>query len=119
MTAEPTDTRQEQQRARKTDPIATLLFVAFGGALMYLLVASSVGIYPWFTVLDQIYFVPTWDAAITFLAIVTIMFVTLVGGLVRMRYSFILVGIVVVIAVFVVAFFVMLFVTGFGTPLPP
>lgn len=119
MTSDSLSAHQTQEPARKTDPIATLLFLAFAAALMYLLVASTLGIYPWFAVFDQVYFVPTWEAAITFLAIATIMFVTLIGGLVRMRYSIILVGIVVVIAVFVLAFFAMLFVAGFGAPLPP
>jgi dolichyl-phosphate-mannose--protein O-mannosyl transferase len=119
MTSEAPDAQQQEKPAHKTDPIATLLFLTFAGALMYLLVGSSVGLYPWFLVLDQVYFVPTWEAAITFLAIAIIMFVTLIGGLVKMRYSIILVGVVVVIAVFVLAFFVMLFVAGFSTPLPP
>jgi hypothetical protein len=86
---------------------------------MYLLVASTLGLYPWFAVMDQIYFVPTWEAAITFLAIATIMFVALIGGLVRMRYSIILVGIVVLVAVFMLTFFAMLFIAGFSAPLPP
>ena len=119
MTTDSPSVHEQEKPAHKTDPIATLLFVVFAAAAMYLLVASALGIYPWFAILEQIYFVPTWEAAITFLAIATIMFVTLIGGLVRMRYSIILVGIVVVIAVFVLAFFVMLFVAGFGTPLPP
>jgi len=119
MTIDSPDVDEQEKPAHKPDRIATLLFVVFAAAAMYLLVASTLGVYPWFAVLEQIYFVPTWEAAITFLAIAVIMFVSLIGGLVRMRYSIILVGIVVVIAVFVVAFFAMLFVAGFGTPLPP
>lgn len=119
MTTDSPDVRDQEKPAHKTDPIATLLFLVFAAVLMYLLVASTLGAYPWFAVLEQIYFVPTWEAAITFLAITTIMFVSLIGGLVRMRYSIILVGVVVVVAVFVLTFFVMLFVVGFGTPLPP
>jgi hypothetical protein len=47
------------------------------------------------------------------------MFVTLIGGLVKMRYSIILVGLVALIAIFTLTFFVMLFIAGFGTPLSP
>jgi hypothetical protein len=119
MASDSPNVHDQEKPAHKTDPIATLLFLVFAAALMYLLVASTLGVYPWFAVFEQIYFVPTWEAAITFLAIAAIMFVSLIGGLVRMRYSIILVGVVVVIAVFVLAFFVMLFVAGFGAPLPP
>jgi hypothetical protein len=119
MTSNSRDVHDQEQPGRKTDPIATLLLLAFAASLMYLLIASTLGIYPWFAVMDQIYFVPTWEAAITFLAIATIMFVTLIGGLVKMRYSIILVGLVALIAIFTLTFFVMLFIAGFGTPLSP
>jgi hypothetical protein len=112
-------TVEENNSDTPTDPIATILFLAFSLCFAYLLISSTVGIYPWMILLDQIYFIPTWEAAITFLAIVTMMFATLIGGLVRMRYSIIIVAIVLLIAVFLLTFYAMLFFGGLSTPITP
>ncbi|MFX1562257.1 MAG: hypothetical protein ACFFDP_03000 [Promethearchaeota archaeon] len=106
------DQPEEENQDEPTDPIATLLFLAFSLCFGYLFIGSTVGIYPWMILLDQIYFIPTWEAAITFLCIITVMFVTLIGGLVRMKYSIIVVGIVLIIAVFLITFYAMLLFGG-------
>jgi hypothetical protein len=114
------DKQEEEIRPTElADPTATILFVVFIGIMGYLFTASTVGLYPWFSILGSVYFIPTWDAIITFLTLLTIMFLSLIGGLVRMRYSIFLVGIVTVVAVFLITFFTLLLVGGFMTPLPP
>ena len=99
---------EEVQPKEAQDPITALLFLTFIGSFAYLLIGSSVGVYPWIIIVDQILFIPTWEAVITFLAIFIIMFVTLIAGLVRMRYSIIIVGIVTLTAVFLFTFYAML-----------
>ncbi|MFX0169073.1 MAG: hypothetical protein ACFE89_06875 [Candidatus Hodarchaeota archaeon] len=98
------------------DPLATILFIIFGGALGYLLLGRSYGFYPWTILIDVIIFIPTWDAVATFLAILVLMFVGLIGGLMRMRYSKLVIGVVTLVAVFVVTFYTMYMV---GTLLVP
>ncbi|MFX1474100.1 MAG: hypothetical protein ACFFCO_01315 [Promethearchaeota archaeon] len=119
MTAKTDKQDDKVQPTELTDPTATILFVVFVGILGYLLLASTVGLYPWFLVLGTIAFFPTWDAIITFLVLLVVMFLSLIGGLVRMRYSIILVGIVAVVAVFLITFYTLLLVSGFMTPIPP
>lgn len=109
----------KEQPIQPMDPIATILFVVFIGTMGYILTAMVVGLYPWFPLLDSVIFIPTWDAVITFLALLTIMFLSLIGGLVKMRYSIFLVGIVTVAAVFLITFYTMLLVGGLTAPLPP
>jgi hypothetical protein len=98
------------------DPLATILFVIFGAALAYLVLGRTYGFYPWLILIDVIIFLPTWDAVATFLAILILMFVSLIGGMMRMRYSKIIVGVVTLIAVFVVTFYAMYMI---GTMLAP
>jgi len=109
--------KHEDENEKPTDPITTILFLAFILCFGYLLISSTVGIYPWMIIFDQIYFIPTWEAAITFLLILTMMFVTLIGGLVRMRYSIIIVAIVLLTAVFLIVFYTMLIFGGLLTTL--
>lgn len=101
------------------DQLATILFVVFGGALGYLLIASGYGIYPFVVVEPVSSLLPTWDAVITFIALLLIMFLGLIGGLIRMRYSIVVVGVITVIAVFVVTFYAMLAISQLVVPLPP
>ncbi len=103
----------------KLDPIATLLFLVFICALGYLLIASSFGIYPWAILLEEIWFIPSWDAVFTFLGVLSLMFVSLIAGLIRMRYSKMLVGILALIAVFFITFYTMLLFAGMLVPVPP
>lgn len=98
------------------DPLATILFVVFGGALGYLALGRTYGFYPWFVLFDVVVFLPTWEAVATFLLILTLMFVSLIGGMMRMRYSKIVVGIITLIAVFVVTFYAMYMVGSLLTP---
>ncbi len=109
----------EEGEHEPLDKLATILFIVFGGALGYLLIASGYGIYPFVVVGPISSLLPSWDAVITFIAILIIMFTGLIGGLIRMRYSIILVGIVTLIAVFVVTFYTMLAVSQLIIPLPP
>ncbi len=117
MTAKTDKQDTEEPLAHITDPIATILFVIFVGSLGYLLTASMVGLYPWMPVMNAVWFIPTWDAAITVLSLLTIMFLSLIGGLVKMRYSIILVGIVLLVAVFIITFFTMFFFTFLSAPM--
>jgi hypothetical protein len=111
------DTEDEQQES--VDTLATILFIVFGGALGYLLIGSGYGLYPFVVVGSISSLLPSWDAVITFIAILIIMFAGLIGGLIRMRYSIILVGAVTLIAVFVVTFYTMLAISQLILPLPP
>ena len=109
----------EEEPGEPLDQLATILFLVFGGALGYLLIAYSYGLYP-FVFVDPIHsLLPTWDAVITFVAILIIMFTGLIGGLVRMRYSIFLVGAITLIAIFVVLFYAILAVSQLIGPLPP
>jgi hypothetical protein len=111
--------REEKEPQEPLDQLATILFIVFGGALGYLLIASGYGLYP-FVVIEPISsLLPTWDAVITFIALLIIMFLGLIGGLIRMRYSIIVVGVITVIAVFVVTFYAMLAISQLVVPLPP
>jgi len=113
-----TDTGEEEPR-EPLDQIATILFLVFGGALGYLLIGYSYGLYP-FVVIEPIQsLLPTWDAVITFVALLIIMFTGLIGGLIRMRYSIYLVGAVTLIAIFVILFYAMLALSQLIGPLPP
>ena len=109
----------ETDEQEPIDPLATVLFVVFGGALAYLVMGRTYGFYPWIIFFDIIVFLPTWEAVATFLAILILMFVSLIGGLMRMRYSKIVVGIITVIAVFVVTFYAMYMVGSLLTPVIP
>jgi hypothetical protein len=101
------------------DQLATILFLVFGGALGYLLIAYGYGIYP-FVVVEPIQsLLPTWDAVITFVALLIIMFAGLIGGLVRMRYSIYLVGTVTLFAIFVILFYALLAISQLIGPIPP
>ena len=75
-----------EPQEHELDPVASILFLVFIAALGYLVIANSFGIYPWIIVDNIIFFIPTWEAVITFISILIIMFVTLLGGLVRMRF---------------------------------
>lgn len=120
LTKDPDKPEEKDNLDEPTDPIASFLFLAFSLCFAYLLISSTVGIYPWMILLDQIYFIPTWEAVITFLALIIMMFVTLIGGLVRMRYSIIIVGIILLIAVFLITFYVFLLIGGLATTsIPP
>jgi hypothetical protein len=113
------DTKSEDEPREPLDQIATILFLVFGGALGYLLIAYSYGLYP-FVVIGSIQsLIPTWEAVITFVAILFIMFVSLIGGLIRMRYSIYLVAAVSLIAIFVILFYALLAVSQLIGPLPP
>ena len=101
------------------DPLATILFVVFGGALGYLVLGRTYGFYPWLIVFDVVVFLPTWEAVGTFLVILTLMFVSLIGGMMRMRYAKLIVGIVTLIAVFVVTFYAMYMVGSLLMPTIP
>jgi hypothetical protein len=118
MTAKTDKQDPKEATTPQTDPIATILFVIFIGTMGYLLTASMVGLYPWLPVLDTVYFIPTLEAVVTFLSILAIMFLSLIGGLVRMRYSIILVGIVILTAVFILTFYTMLLFAGLTAPMP-
>ena len=109
---------EKEDSLQPVDPIAVFLFLLFIGTGGYLLVASTVGLYPWMPILDTLYFIPTWEAVITFLSILTIMFLSLIGGLVKMRYSIFLVGFVLLIAVFLITFYTMLLFSGLTAPIP-
>lgn len=109
----------DEEKILTTDPIATLLFLAFVASLGYLIIGYSFGIYPWAILLDQIWFIRSWDAVLTFLAILALMFTTLIGGLVRIRYSKVIVGIVTLIAVFFITYYAMLLYAYLITPIPP
>ena len=103
---------------RESDPMATLFFVVFIGTFGYLLFASMVGLYPWMSIMDSVYFIPTLEAVITFLALLAIMLLSLIGGLVIMRYSIVLVGLVTLVAVFLLTFYIMLLFAGLTAPIP-
>ncbi|MHA2405635.1 MAG: hypothetical protein ACXADB_02640 [Candidatus Hermodarchaeia archaeon] len=112
------DTNNEDLR-EPVDQLATILFLVFGGALGYLLIAYGYGLYP-FVVVEPIQsLLPTWDAVITFVALLIIMFAGLIGGLVRMRYSIYLVGAVTLFAIFVILFYALLAISQLIGPLPP
>jgi hypothetical protein len=110
------DDSEEQE---PIDPLATILFVVFGGALAYLVLGRTYGFYPWIIFFDIIVFLPTWEAVATFLAILILMFVSLIGGLMRMRYSKIVVGVVTVIAVFAVTYYAMYLIGSLLIPTIP
>ena len=110
---------EEAEEQEPIDPLATILFVVFGGALAYLVLGRTYGFYPWIIFFDVIVFLPTWEAVATFIAILILMFVSLIGGLMRMRYSKIVVGVVTVLAVFVVTFYAMYMVGSLMTPVIP
>lgn len=111
--------QEEDEPQDPLDMLSTIMFLVFGGALGYILIASGYGLYP-FVVTETISsLLPTWDAVITFIALLIIMFAGLIGGLVRMRYSIWLVGIVTLTAVFVVTFYAMLASSQLIMPLPP
>jgi len=101
------------------DSLATILFVIFGGALAYLVLGRTYGFYPWLIFVDVIVFLPTWEAVATFLAILILMFVSLIGGMMRMRYSKIVVGVVTLLAVFIITFYAMYMVGSLLTPSIP
>ncbi len=108
----------EDEANEPLDPIATLLFIIFGGALAYLVIGRSYGFYPWIYLIDVIIFIPTWEAVFSFLAILVLMFVSLIGGLIRMRYSRLLVGMITLIAVFFITFYSMYMVGTMLSPVP-
>lgn len=110
---------KEEEPQEPFDQLATILFIVFGGALGYLLIASGYGLYPFIVVEPVTSLLPTWDAVITFIALLLIMFLGLIGGLIRMRYSIVVVGVITVIAVFVVTFYAMLAISQLVVPLPP
>ncbi|MFX1509069.1 MAG: hypothetical protein ACFFBR_02065 [Promethearchaeota archaeon] len=113
------ENESDEEPREPLDQLATILFLVFGGALGYLLIAYSYGLYP-FIVVDPIQsLLPTWDAVITFIALLIIMFAGLIGGLVRMRYSIYLVGAVTLIAIFVILFYALLAVSQLVGPLAP
>jgi hypothetical protein len=116
---EDSSTEDEEEHQEPIDQLATILFIIFGGALGYLLIASGYGLYPFIVVEPVSSLLPTWDAVITFIALLLIMFLGLIGGLVRMRYSIVVVGVITVIAVFVVTFYAMLAISQLVVPLPP
>ncbi len=116
---EDSTTDDEEESQEPIDQLATILFVVFGGALGYLLIASGYGLYPFIVVEPVTSLLPTWDAVITFIALLLIMFLGLIGGLIRMRYSIVVVGVIMVIAVFVVTFYAMLAISQLVVPLPP
>ena len=114
-----TEIVEEEEPREPLDQLATILFLVFGGALGYLLIAYSYGLFP-FVFVDPIHsLLPTWDAVITFIALLIIMFTGLIGGLVRMRYSICLVGAITLIAIFIVLFYAMLAISQLVGPLPP
>ncbi|MFW9830541.1 MAG: hypothetical protein ACFFD8_02025 [Candidatus Thorarchaeota archaeon] len=110
---------EEEEPREPMDVVGTILFLVFGGALAYLLIASGYGLYPFVVVEPISSLLPTWDAVITFIALLITMFVGLIGGLVRLRYSIWLVGAITLIAVFVVTFYAMLAISQLIMPLPP
>lgn len=109
----------EEESQEPLDQLATILFMVFGGALGYLLIASGYGLYPYVVIEPITSLLPTWDAVITFIALLIIMFLGLIGGLIRMRYSIVVVGVITVVAVFVVTFYAMLAISQLVVPLPP
>ncbi len=109
----------EEPPREPIDSIATVLFLVFGGALGYLLIGYSYGLYPFVVVGPIQSLLPTWDAVITFVALLIIMFAGLIGGLIRMRYSIYLVGVVTLIAIFVILLYALLAVSQLVGPLPP
>ncbi|MHA2315413.1 MAG: hypothetical protein ACXACF_09075 [Candidatus Hermodarchaeia archaeon] len=112
-------TSEEEEPQEPLDQLATILFMVFGGALGYLLIASGYGLYPYVVIEPITSLLPTWDAVITFIALLIIMFLGLIGGLIRMRYSIVVVGVITVVAVFVVTFYAMLAISQLVVPLPP
>ena len=113
------ETENEEEQHEPLDQLAVILFLVFGGALGYLLIGYSYGLYP-FVVAGSIQsLLPTWDAVITFIALLIILFGGLIGGLIRMRYSIFLVGGLTLVAIFVVLFYAMLAVSQLIGPLPP
>jgi len=112
------DARQTDQE-EPTDPLSLLLFLIFVSSLGYLVIGSSVGLYPWIPLLESIYFIPTVEAVITFLAIATIMFASLIGGLLRMKYNLFLVGGIALLAVFLLTFWALLLFSSLIAPLTP
>ena len=115
-----TDTEIEEEEPKEPlDQLATILFFVFGGALGYLVLAYSYGLYP-FVVVEPIQsLLPTWDAVITFIALLIIMFAGLIGGLIRMRYSIFVVGAITLVAIFLVLFYALLAVSQLIGPIPP
>lgn len=114
--SEPLNEEREDSK-EPVDPFATILFVVFGVSLGYLVIARAYGFYPWMVLVDLIIFVPSWDAILTFVIILVLGFVTLIGGLMRMRYSKFLVGIITLVAVFVITFY-SLYLVAWLTSLP-
>ena len=113
------DTDNEEEHREPLDQLATILFLVFGGALGYLLIAYGYGLYP-FVVVEPIQsLLPTWDAVITFVALLILMFAGLIGGLVRMRYSIYLVGAVTLFSIFIILFYALLAISQLIGPLPP
>ncbi len=110
---------EETNQHEPMDPIATILFLVFGGALGYLLIASGFGLFPFIVVGEINSLLPIWEAVITFIALLIIMFTGLIGGRIKMLYSIYLVGIVTLVAVFAVTFYAMLAVSQLIGPLPP
>jgi hypothetical protein len=117
MTSELYNNEESSEDREPLDRFATILFMVFGFCLGYLVVARSFGFYPWALLVDVIAFIPMWEAVITFNGILVIMFATLIGGLIRMRYSIILIGIVTLVAVFIVTFY-SLYLAGWLIALP-
>lgn len=118
MTSELYNNEENGEDREPLDRLATILFMVFGFCLGYLVVARSFGFYPWALFFNEIIFIPMWEAVITFNGILVIMFATLIGGLIRMRYSMILIGIITLVAVFVVTFY-SLYLAGWLIALPP
>lgn len=101
------------------EKISMILFLIFGCALGYILIGSGYGLYPFVVAENISSLLPTWEAVFTFIALLIVMFVGLIGGLIRMRYSIVIVGIVALIAVFVVTFYALLAISQLIVPLPP
>ena len=113
------DTDNDEELQEPLDQLATILFLVFGGAMGYLLIAYGYGLYP-FVVVEPIQsLLPTWDAVITFVALLILMFAGLIGGLVRMRYSIYLVGAITLFAIFIILFYALLAISQLIGPLPP
>ena len=115
----PHENTNRTEQAEPTDPVTLLLFLIFIASLGYLVIGSSVGLYPWVAILEGVYFIPTVEAAITFLGITTIMFVSLIGGLLRMKYNILLVGGIALLAVFLLTFWALLLFASLTIPIPP
>ena len=112
-------TNNEEEPREPLDQLATILFLVFGGALGYLLIAYGYGLYPFIVVEPIQSLLPTWDAVITFVALLIIMFVGLIGGMIRMRYSIYAVGAVTLFAIFIILFYALLAISQLVGPIPP